>query len=388
MRSENKVINKFLDEGKITQDEYNILFYNKFNLKKESNEENRFNNVLEKVIELQKNDYFLDLSYVMFPYFKLKNFSINEKQILNFNDAVFFSKAIFDGIHFKNDINFIGTKFYDTANFNMTIFSKKAYFLNTLFFKKVSFRGCESQNIFHFTHIAFYKIDFIGSYFNNSDMLNLKAVEYSNLVALNKAHFENKESARIIKAQFEKQNNVSEANKYFKIEQELYLQELQDKESLEPNKENTEFVLYLSKYVSDFGIDWVRPILVMFIFGYLASLGYGLFQNGTESINFTNSKLLLLGAFLYSLSVYYFYHKKLWVALIASIIIFNSLLLGDSHLRDISNDISKLINPLNIFKAKVNYFENIAIYGMLVKLGMSVFIYQFIMAFRQNTRRK
>ncbi|OYY30669.1 MAG: hypothetical protein B7Y63_05235, partial [Sulfurovum sp. 35-42-20] len=57
-----------------------------------------------------------------------------------------------------------------------------------------------------------------------------------------------------------------------------------------------------------------------------------------------------------------------------------------SEARDISNDISKLINPLNIFKSE-DYFEHIAPYSLFVKAIVATLIYQFIVAFRQNTRR-
>ena len=67
------------------------------------------------------------------------------------------------------------------------------------------------------------------------------------------------------------------------------------------------------------------------------------------------------------------------------------LLLGwilySSNSTHMVNDIALIMNPLNMFKSK-DYFEHIAPFGMFVKLVISVLLYQFIMAFRNNTRRK
>lgn len=235
------------------------------------------------------------------------------------------------------------------------------------------------------------KIDLKRTFIKEANFLAIhgtkKTLDKPLKIPLDKTHVANKESARILKVVFENQHNIPESNKYFKIEQDLYLDEL-IKSKTEPNKFSNLAVLYLNKYVSYFGTDWIRPLLVMFIFGFLASLGYGFIENHNLNISFSNSKLLLFLALLYSLLVYYFYHKQLFVAFVASIIVFYSILFDNTYLYEMYNNITKLINPFNIFKPQANYFKDIAMYGMLVKLIMATLIYQFIMAFRQNTRRK
>ena len=429
MYVENPVINQLLTIKSINQEEYNILFESKEKLYTDTDtkkfetfkkEVDFFNITLQKIIKLQNNEINLILDFIKFPYFHYKDFIFNDNQSISFKytefsgEANFFAAIIpkkinfdgakFNGIAYFRDSNFYGTssfldtKFYEKVSFFNTIFSSDCSFVGTKFndeitfynanfYQKAIFWGTTFKEMVDFTEISFNKLNLTVVRLNNASFLKLSGYNNLQKTPLNKKNFENKESARLIKAHFEKQNNITEANKYFQIEQELYIDHIITTKT-EPNRIATLSVLYLNKFVSNFGTDWIRPLLVIFIFGYLSSFGFALLQNGTESINFTNSKLLLFGAFSYSLLVYYFYHKKLWVALIASILVFSSLLLGDSHLREISNDISKLINPLNIFKPKANYFENIAIYGMLVKLGMATLIYQFIVAFRQNTRRK
>jgi len=395
MRYANDTINKLLDDKKITQNEYNILFSIEEKHSRNFTEQDFFNKTLQKIIELQKADWILDLSYIKFPKFNFKYFSRNEEQILSFNDAEFFSLTEFAGLDFKNDVNFIGTKFYNDVSFAMSTFSKRAYFLSNLFYANISFRGAESKNIFHFTNNIFTKIDLVGSYFSNIDIHNLLAFNDNKaLTTLSKKNFKNMESAQLLKMYLEKQNIIPEANKYFQIEQELYLDKLKDKESLEPNKSATKFVLYLNKFVSNFGTDWIRPLLVMFIFSFLASFFYILFSSKLILFIFKNSLieekdilLWIAGGFGVSILIYLSYHYKEWRLLILSVLGYIGLIIFSQDFRLITNDISKLINPLNIFKSK-DYFEHIAPYGMFVKLIMATLIYQFIMAFRQNTRRK
>ncbi len=442
----NKIIKAFLDEGKITQDEYDILFVSK----EYHTNTTFFKSTLKKIIILQQYKDSIELEYIHFPAISYKDINYSNKEYsfdnctfwgeLNFKfetipnkisftfsifkmDATFFNtnflnKIYFENVEFIKRCNFNGAKlknlyicdsvlnygielgsticeeevyfsdniYYSSSEFLNAKFNDTLAFINCNFTEELSLANIHVNQLFEFWNNKIYKVDFLGSALGNIVFENNLNIEDNS--SLNQNNFKNKESASLIKTHFEKQNNITEANKYFVIEKELYLQKINDKNSFEPNRNSTKFVLYLNKYVSNFGTDWIRPLLVIFIFGYLSSLGYGFLQEGTENINFTSSKLLLFSAFLYSLLVYYFYHKQLWVAWVASIFVFFSLLMGEIHLREISNDISKLINPLNIFKSNASYFESIALYGMLVKLSMSVLIYQFIMAFRQNTRRK
>ena len=375
---------------------YLLLFTNKDNYTSQECEE--FWSLFQKFYHFQnKNANQYNFCEIIFPedhqkilssltYDKNTNFShctFTDK--IYFSHIIFNNDVIFENITFKKEAIFKDTTFNNNVTFRGTRFNDWVSFKNIIIKKKLDLSFIKANDIIDLSDSTIQSINLEHSRISELGFLRVKGHKTSSLTQKN---FGNRETARIVKSHFERLNNITESNKYFAIEQELYLDELRNNKLFDTNKYKNIFVLYLNKYVSYFGIDWIRPLLVIFIFGFLASFGFAFLQHGTEDINFTNSRLLLLGAFLYSLLVYYFYHKKLWVALIASIIIFSTLLIGDSHLRDISNNISKLINPLNIFKPKANYFENIAMYGMIVKLGMSVLIYQFIMAFRQNTRRK
>jgi hypothetical protein len=58
------------------------------------------------------------------------------------------------------------------------------------------------------------------------------------------------------------------------------------------------------------------------------------------------------------------------------------------EIQQTANQIATLINPLNIFKANKEYFKDIALYGIFVKAIISTLVYQFIISFRNSTRRK
>lgn len=316
-----------------------------------------------------------------------KNVVFEQKEV--FKKSIFKQAVTFDNVDFNDITIFKNTIFENNAKFRGVSFNEWASFNSISSYKELDFTYSRSEDFIDFSNSNINNIDLEHTRFNSAGFLNLNGLNvHKEISVLNKSNFANKESARLIKAHFEKENNITEANKYFQIEQDLYIEQLKTEKTADNNKWKNLFVLYLNKYVSYFGTDWVRPLLVIFSFGYLSSLVYGFLQMGTEDINFINSKPLLLGGFVYSIFVYYLYHKKLMVGLIASIVVFFSILMDNPNLIEMSNDISKLINPLNIFKPKANYFVNITMYGMLVKFGMSVLIYQFIMAFRQNTRRK
>ena len=51
------------------------------------------------------------------------------------------------------------------------------------------------------------------------------------------------------------------------------------------------------------------------------------------------------------------------------------------------NYIIQLTNPINAFK-NMNLYDGIEIYGAIVRITVITIMYQFIVAFRQNTRRK
>ena len=220
----------------------------------------------------------------------------------------------------------------------------------------------------------------------------------SHKIILNKNHFLNKESARLIKTYFEKQNNITEANKYFQIEQELYIDELHRTET-NPNRIPTLITLYLNKWVSNFGTDWIRPLLFLFTLSYLfmrfyIDLDIYLPTKDEHIKHFTQVSdiqyiwTMLVAWGLIYLSTFFKSQKLIfWILIIVGSITSIAALGMYDNVLAMQNYIIQLTNPINAFK-NMNLYDGIEIYGAFVRIVVVTIIYQFIVAFRQNTRRK
>ena len=419
MESKNNTLERLFNNEKITNKEYELLLSDKSNWDSEDKNFNeakhfweifsRIKNILDtenirETLKLSPRDSLYNFSYIMFP--DMDSSPIYEEYIYpdydddghDYAEATDFSHCIFYGIanfshtSFSNEVIFNNTKFIKKADFSESSFEGDVYFNGAVFQSEVTFENSECKGIFDFSNVSFRFLLLDKSDFPHASYLRLYGWDndkYEDIggMYLSEKNFASQETIRIIKAYFEKQNNIIESNKYFAIEQEKYTKILKVYKN-KPHRVPTLTTLCLNKWVSNFGTDWIRPLFVMFIFGFFASFFYIVFSNNQTILN--SSKDILLwtgGGFFISIVIYLLYHYKEWKLLTLAIVSYIGLLYFSQDFRLISNDISKLVNPLNIFKSK-DYFEDIAPYGMLVKLIMATLIYQFIMAFRQNTRRK
>lgn len=241
----NHVINDFLKQNKITESEYNILFCDKDDWSKERNSDNidLLNKTLDKVINLQVNLGHLKLDYIRFYNFVYIDTLNNDNIPISFDQADFVAYTNFGNANFKRDISFKKTTFRGESNFGESVFKGSAIFFKTEFhiktafykthFHEVSdFRGCHFQDdVFFWITIFEKKADFVGavfeslisfgkSSFNNLDLINvrLNVIDFlettgwrnGSTVTFTKLNIENKETARLIKSNFEKQNNITE----------------------------------------------------------------------------------------------------------------------------------------------------------------------------------
>ena len=365
-----------------------------------------FNNLLNNFKISQNNKDKYDFSFIRFPPFNSQDIftdNIIDKDIL-FGNAVFHGEANFESAIFNNKAIFLEAIFFDNANFKKTVFNDDVGFWKVTFHKEISFRSMESKKIFGLSLAKFFKIDLANARINNNmaSILKLNGLTDNKKFSLHKKHFDNRESARLIKNHFEKQNNIIEANIYFRIEQELYIEELKEKETKERNKKAILFTLKFNKWVSDFGTDWLRALFVLCIFSYsiailyITAKNYDFFPKTDQDIicdfwsKQFNFMICMLSAFI---SLYYttrqkYSRLKFWASLligIALMIIAYWINWGDNRM--MTNYIVQLISPINAFKEK-NLYEGIELYGMIVRVVALIIIYQIIVAFRQNTRRK
>ena len=342
----------------------------------------------------KENIYFTRAKFLGITSFLTSSFSKSS----NFKNANFFGKTHFKESYFENEVKFEKCLFFNHVDFSEITFNADTYFNQAEFYTFVTFENSECHDgTFNLNNTKFHKILLDNGSFSHPNFLKLLGKENYKDIVLNSNNFATKESARIIKSHFEKQDNITEANKYFTIEQDLYIDELK-KDKREPNRLSNLTVLYLNKGVSNFGTNWIRSLLFLFTLSYLFMRLYIDLDEylGTDKhikdftqvsdIQFTWSMFVSWGLIYLST---FFKSEKLtfWILLSLGIITgLTAIGLYDNVLA-MQNYIIQLTNPINAFK-NMNLYEGIELYGAIVRITVVTIMYQFIVAFRQNTRRK
>ncbi len=367
----NAAIESFLESGAMSKDEYQKLFEDKSEYGEE--QDAIFYDVLQKVIKLQKDRTSLNLEVIRFPAFDLHDYPFPNDKPISFAHAFFAKKSHFEDMVFGSDVDFEGAtfkgkayfydatfkkrvnftsatfmekayfrrvKFLDEASFLSTAFLEKADFRDTIFADKALFRGAVCKDLIQFSGASITSLDLETSRFDDASYLHLHGLDPQTHkpILLSSKNFPNKESARHIKAHFEKQNNITESNKYFVIEQSLYLDELISEDWW--SHKGKIFTVALHKLISNSGTSWIKVLFWLILFALLVLVIHDGIPTDKESI------------------------------------------------LDIPNRAVSLINPMNIFKRGQNMYEGHDFWGTLVRVISMYLIYQFMMAFRQDTRRK
>lgn len=351
--------------------DYKILFEDK--TKYDESQDIAFTNVLQNIINIQSDESHLNFEMVQFPRFNFQDYKFPNDTSFSFVHAIFAKKSHFEEIGFSHEINFEGATFLDKAYFYDAVFHEKVtftsatfmgkvyfrrakflgegYFLSTAFMEKadfrdttfvnrVLFRGAVCKDLIQFSGASIKSLDLETSRFDDASYLHLHGLDPSahKQVLLSDKNFPNKESARHIKAHFEKQNNITEANKYFVIEQALYLKELKSEDWW--SHKGKIFTVSLHRIISNSGTSWIKVLFWVLLFAILVLILHDGLPKNKETII------------------------------------------------DIPNRAMDLINPMNIFKRGYSLYEGQAFFGALVRMISMYFVYQFMMAFRQDTRRK
>lgn len=316
--------------------------------------------------ECDFNNYTLDLSYKNFNsqlnVINCKNIGAVEGINTNFNIISFLNStinnAIFTNASFNEKCSFINTKFKNKTDFSHTTFNKIS-----------SYRDSKFEG----------KLDFTDTVFNdnvNFLNLNIKKAEY------------NRETVRIIKDSFEKQNNIIEANKFYKLEMKEREKEL--KKDKREGKNILEWLVFrIHGISSNHSQDWLLPILWIIIFGLFNSFYQFIIleDNDNNLMHFSND--LFLEILVFSFSCFYIYilleSKKfnIYLSLISfSVVlyIFYVLVTNDFYLTFFAIN----TNPFSIMKNG----EHLTLIGLLFRVIIAYLIYQLIISIRQNTRRK
>jgi len=427
MKNTNITLERLRDNDKITQAEYELLLSDKSNWNSEDtnfDEAKDFWEVFSRIkdildtqdiretLKLSPHDSLYNFTYLKFP--DMDSSPIYEEYIYpdyaneghvytkdtDFSHCTFYGITNFKNTIFNDEVKFNNVNFIKATDFSETSFEEDTYFKNAKFQDTVTFENSECKGIFDFSDTAFSSLLLDKSSFPNASYLRLNGYDKETYrkEGLSYKHLKTKETARIIKAHFDAQNNITEANKYFPIEQELYLNTIYSQESIIPNKNSTLFVLLLNKFVNYFGTDWVRSLLILFMLSYLFMRFYidfdsflGVDKNikhFTEIADIQYIWTMFISWALLYLSTFYKANKLIFWSLIFIGIVINIIgITSYDNVLAMQNYIIQLTNPINAFK-NMNLYEGIEIYGAFVRIIIVTIIYQFLVAFRQNTRRK
>ncbi|MDD5547961.1 MAG: pentapeptide repeat-containing protein, partial [Sulfurovaceae bacterium] len=211
-----KILKDFIEFQVDTQtnnDMYNLSYiifpYINFQAYFENNTINRdisFENAI-----FQGVTFFTNISFICNANFKYTTFS----NIVMFSDSIFQKNADFYNATFKSDATFLSATFKENAYFSFSKFEGDAIFASAKFYKTFNCLNTFIKKFFLMDDVIIHGIKFNGLVHGNASYLKVIGLNNNKVQPLNKNHFANKESARLIKAHFEKQNNITEANKYF-----------------------------------------------------------------------------------------------------------------------------------------------------------------------------
>lgn len=416
------------------REKYDILFEPKDTWYTDNNGEQDWSNSQDKIekfdeafiyiLQILNTQNIIDLTYIHFPPLTFNNFLMEINKYIRFDHAHFYGNTYFSPVIFHDWAVFSDCIFHAIADFGLAKFEKESTFFNTIFKGKAYFAGIKFHHdcnfgktefrtnatfqnslfdkLFDLQNIKITTLDLVNARFDNTNLLGISAYDevYSNGKPLTKGNFANKETARLIKGHLDSHNNITESNKYFALEQELYLDELKDPNSTEPNRWQTIITLTLNKYVSNFGTDWLRSLAVLIIFGYIVMIGYmgldtfGYLENDKEknikhfaiNIYWSYSLLMIIGwGFIYN----YTFTKNKFMAIAGLVLIGWILFIANIYNlepRAFTNYIVQITNPIGAFK-DVELYKGIEFYATIVRITIAVMIYQLIVAFRNNTRR-
>ncbi|KLD96767.1 pentapeptide repeat-containing protein [Aliarcobacter butzleri] len=300
-------------------------------------------------INLYKNDKLISFENCIF-----KNNLIAKYQI--FNKDFVLNSCFIEGemnIHksiFKDIIDFSNSKFSDDVDLQHTTFEKIVNFRESNFKKELNLE----DTIFK----------------SNVNFLELKA------------KMKNRETARIIKDSFEKQNNIIEANKFYALEMKEREDELE--RDIREGKNFFEWLVFkIHGLSSNHSQDWTLALFwiinLTFFYSYLNT------QPNDKilvfKIIFSFIAIILITCMIIKIPKNL---ERRWLTTIPTTIIcyvlYGYLVETDWSLAEFS----KNLNPFSIMRGD----EPITLGTLIFKIIIAYLIYQLIISIRQNTRRK
>lgn len=377
-----KVLNRLSDEKIIVFE--NIIFpkmeddYKLGSVQSRNSFFNKEKRVFEIKVEF-KNCTFLD---------KLDISNIYFKKGLTFDNCIFENGLILKNMIFKkgSKVQIQNCLQITNANFANTTFGDLADFYNSTFMGNTSFVKTNFQDIVVFSEATFQEdIDFKYTTFNElaqfkntkfCKILNLENTiikEEVNFLGVTKDSSDtlidvaNRETARIIKHSFEKQDNIMEANKFYAIE----MQEREKELSFFNKKNWIDWIIFkIHGNSSNHSQDPVLPLLWILNLACIYTMWIS---------TFSHDNMLAVATIGLILASVFFVKKKIvnmWLLAVGLCFAFMSYITPES--------IANLINPFS----KIDSQSSMTFGVLIFKILEAYLIYQFIVSVRQNTRRK
>lgn len=285
----------------------------------------------------------------------IKHFSSEMPTINNFivNNSSFSSILRLNNFHIKT-LNIENTTFENGISLNNTLIEKRCSFINSRI----------KNNTVNLSNTSL-------SSFKNFYKTELKV--------------ENRETARIIKDSFEQQNNIIEANKFYKLEMEKREEELLN--DIKSDKNFFEYLVFkFHGLSSNHSQDWYLALFWIMIIGFISSyFDFNLKKENGTYINFDEFDILkTFGLVLLIFILSYLCEVKDKIVngiyyLVSSYLIY--IYSTEDYLLTL---FAKTINPSSVLKSN----EPINGIQLVFKIIIAYLIYQFIISIRQNTRRK
>ena len=192
------------------------------------------------------------------------------KENISFNRCTFEKYVSFKETTFEDEVKFTNSVFKDDVDFSEVEFKADTYFNGVKAYKNIIFENAECvSNSIDFSYMKVYRINLFKVNFQFAHFIQMQFFDTLAQEQLepSKLNFINKDSARVIKATLDTQKNFKESHKYFAVEQELYLDELEKKKLSFKS-----FPLKLDKFVSNFGTQWKRVLYILAIFTFVSNM--------------------------------------------------------------------------------------------------------------------
>ncbi len=312
---------------------------------------------------------------------------------------------IFKNCIFEEEVDFTTLEILNNIIFKEDcIFKKGINFSNNLFTHKITLKSSNKiiincENTIFNEYIEFMNINIESLFLKNTTFnknLNLieskveRPIDLSTAIIKSninlyqfKCNVANRETARIIKDSFEKQNNIIEANKYYALEMKAREDELE--RDIREGKNFFEWLVFkIHGLSSNHSQDWTLALFwiinLTFFYSYL---------------NIQPNDRILVFKILFScvaISVIACMTIKIpeenkerrWLTTIPTTIVcygfYGYLVETDWQL----SEFSKNLNPFSIMRGD----EPITLGTLIYKIIIAYLIYQLIISIRQNTRRK